>query len=66
MYIRIDRVDYSDGSHGSGFPGDVDPWPSEPDGGNGDGSSLSRKVPGDYGNDVANWQAASDTAGEVN
>jgi len=58
MYIRIDRLEYSDGSHGIGFPGDVDPWPTEPDGSNGNGSSLSRKVAGDYGNDVANWQAA--------
>ena len=66
MYIRIDRLDYSDGSHGSGFPGDVDPWPSEPDGSNGNGSSLSRKVPGDYGNDVDNWEAAIASPAAVN
>jgi hypothetical protein len=49
-YIRIDRVVYSDGSHPEG----EDPWPTEPDG---TGQSLGRKVPADYGNDVANWQA---------
>jgi len=66
MYIRIDRVDYSDGSHGENFPGGVDPWPSEPDGNNGDGSSLSRKVPGDYGNDVNNWEAAIASPAAIN
>ena len=62
QYIRVDKVNYSDGDNP---PGD-DPWPTEPDGENGDGSSLSRKVLADYGNDVANWQAASPTPGTIN
>ncbi len=49
-YIRIDRVNYSDGSHPEG----EDPWPTEPDG---TGQSLHRVVPDNYGNDVANWIA---------
>jgi len=36
-YIRVDRVNYSDGSHPENCPGGEDPWPSEPDG---DGQSL--------------------------
>jgi hypothetical protein len=56
-YIRVDRVNYSDGSH----PVGQDPWPTEPDGG---GSSLSRKVPADYGNDPDNWTAATPSPGE--
>ena len=51
-YIRVDRVVYSDGVH----PPGEDPWPPEPDGG---GSSLARKAPADYGNDVINWKAAT-------
>ncbi|MHC4642318.1 MAG: hypothetical protein ACYS32_11790, partial [Planctomycetota bacterium] len=62
-YIRIDRVTYSDGSHPEDCPGGVDLWPTEADGG---GQSLSRKVPGDYGNDVANWQAATPSPGAAN
>jgi len=58
-YIRIDRVVYSDGFHPEG----EDPWPTEPDGQNGDGSSLHRKVPGNYGNDVINWEALAPTPG---
>jgi len=58
-YIRVDRVVYSDGSHPEG----EDPWPIEPDGQNGDGSSLHRKVPGNYGNDVINWEALTPTPG---
>jgi hypothetical protein len=56
-YIRVDRVNYSDGSH----PVSQDPWPTGPDGG---GSSLSRKVPADYGNDPDNWTAATPLPGE--
>jgi len=59
-YIRIDRVNYSDGSHPEDCPGGVDHWPTEADGG---GKSLTRKVPADYGNDVANWKAASPSPG---
>ena len=55
-YIRVDRVNYSDGSH----PVGGDPWPTEPDGA---GSSLVRKEPEDYGNDVINWKAASPSPG---
>lgn len=58
-YIRIDRVNYSDGSHPEG----EDPWPVAADGG---GSSLSRIVPGDYGNDVANWTAGPASPGLPN
>jgi len=56
-YIRIDRVNYSDGSH----PVGEDPWPPEPDG---TGKALTRKVPSAYGNDVANWQSARPGPGQ--
>jgi hypothetical protein len=62
-YIRIDRVTYSDGLHPEDVPGGVDLWPTEADG---LGKSLSRKVPADYGNDVANWKAATPSPGAVN
>jgi hypothetical protein len=62
-YIWIDRVNYSDGSHPEDCPGGVDDWPTEADGG---GKSLSRKVPSDYGNDVANWKWADPSPGEAN
>ena len=63
QYIRIDRVAYSDGSHPEDCPGGVDLWPTEADG---HGKSLSRRVPADYGNDVANWQAAAPSPGAAN
>jgi len=62
-YIRIDRVTYSDGLHPEDCPGGVDLWPTEADG---LGKSLSRKVSKDYGNDVANWQAATPSPGLAN
>jgi hypothetical protein len=62
-YIRIDRVVYSDGSHPEDCPGGVDYWPTEADG---LGKSLSRKDPNDYGNDVANWEAAAPSPGLAN
>ncbi|MHC4631931.1 MAG: lamin tail domain-containing protein, partial [Planctomycetota bacterium] len=62
-YIRIDRVNYSDGLHPEDCPGGVDYWPIEADG---LGKSLSRKDPNDYGNDVANWQAADPSPGIAN
>jgi hypothetical protein len=62
-YIRIDRVTYSDGSHPEDCPGGVDLWPTEADG---LGKSLSRKVPAEYGNDVANWKAATPSPGVAN
>jgi len=62
-YIRIDRVNYSDGSHPEDCPGGVDLWPTEADG---LGKSLSRKVSADYGNDVINWEAALPSPGVAN
>ncbi|MHC4619241.1 MAG: lamin tail domain-containing protein, partial [Planctomycetota bacterium] len=55
-YIRVDRVNYSDGSH----PVGEDPWPTEPDG---TGKSLARRIASDYGNDVINWKADDPTPG---
>jgi hypothetical protein len=62
-YIRIDRVTYSDGRHPDDCPGGIDLWPTAADG---RGKSLSRKVSTDYGNDVANWEAATPTPGVAN
>jgi hypothetical protein len=62
-YIRIDRVTYSDGGHPEDCPGGVDLWPT---GADGRGKSLSRKVSNDYGNDVANWKAATPSPGTAN
>lgn len=56
FYIRIDRVNYSDGSHPSG----EDPWPVDADG---FGPSLTRRAPEDYGNDPENWIAANPSPG---
>jgi len=60
-YIRVDRVNYSDGSHPENCPGGVDLWPVEADG---NGMALTRKVPTDYGNDPENWLAGHPSAGE--
>ncbi|MBE0536974.1 MAG: lamin tail domain-containing protein [Phycisphaerae bacterium] len=60
MYIRVDRVAYSDGSH----PAGEDPWPTQPDGS--DAYTLCRKSSAEYGNDAANWQAAAPTPGATN
>ncbi len=60
-YIRVDRVNYSDGSHPEDCPGGVDLWPSQADG---DGQSLTRKVLSDYGNDPENWIAVSPSPAE--
>ncbi|MBN1765703.1 MAG: lamin tail domain-containing protein, partial [Sedimentisphaerales bacterium] len=55
-YIRVDRVNYSDGSH----PVGTDPWPIGPDGPAVLGSvALVRDVAFDYGNDVENWYAGT-------
>ena len=54
-YIRMEQVNFSDGSHPLGN----DPWPPGADGTV--GASLHRKVAGEYGNDVANWLAAAPT-----
>jgi hypothetical protein len=60
-WIRVDRVVYSDGSHGADFASGVDPWPLEADGG---GWSLHRTISTGYGNDPANWHAAEPSPGE--
>jgi len=62
-YIRVDRVNYSDGLHPEDCPGGIDLWPTEADGG---GKSLTRIVPADYGNDVINWQADDPSPGVSN
>jgi hypothetical protein len=59
-YIRVDRVDYSDGSHPGGEPGDIDLWPTEADG---QGKSLTRISTTLYGNDPNNWTASTPTPG---
>ncbi|MBL7154153.1 MAG: lamin tail domain-containing protein [Phycisphaerae bacterium] len=51
-YIRIDRINYSDGSHPENCPGNIDLWPM---GADGEGSSLNRIDPRLYGNDPNNW-----------
>ena len=61
QYIRIDRVNYSDGSHPEDSPGWIDLWPIDSDG---QGASLSRKVATDYGNDPENWIAATPSPGQ--
>ncbi len=61
-YIRVDRVNYSDGSHPEDCPGGIDLWPTEADG---DGSSLTRIDPNLYGNDPNNWGANIPSPGEV-
>ena len=60
-YIRVDRVNYSDGSHTEKFPGLIDLWPAETDG---FGRSLTRRVLSDYGNDPNNWIASAPSPGE--
>ena len=61
QYIRIDRINYSDGLHPENCPGGIDFWPVEADG---DGMALARKVPADYGNDPDNWTAALASPGK--
>lgn len=61
QYIRIDRVNYSDGSHPEDCPGGIDLWPTQPDG---SGKSLTRRVLTNYGNDPDNWAASVPTPGE--
>lgn len=62
-WIEVDRVNYSDGSHGGEFAHGVDPWPVEADG---RGPSLNRLFPSRYGNDPNNWHATIPTPGSVN
>jgi hypothetical protein len=61
-YIRVDRVNYSDGSHPEDCPGGVDLWPVEADGG---GESLNRLLANRYGNDPNNWDANSPSSGQA-
>jgi hypothetical protein len=63
VWIRVDRVVYSDGSHPQEFAGGVDPWPVQADG---QGSSLNRTARGEYGNDPSNWHAAPPSPGRAN
>lgn len=49
-FLRVDKVNYSD----------LAPWPAAADG---TGNSLQRRTPEAFGNDPANWQAASPTPG---
>lgn len=63
LWIRVDRVVYSDGSHPWDFTGGVDPWPTQADG---QGSSLSRINSAAYGNDPANWRARTPSPGSPN
>ena len=53
QYIRIDRVAYDDDF----------PWPTSPDG---SGASLTRIAAHEYGNDFANWTAATANPGTAN
>jgi hypothetical protein len=62
-YIRVDRIDYSDGSHPEDCPGGVDLWPVDADG---SGDSLSRINSNLYGNDPNNWAAKSPSPGTAN
>jgi len=60
QYIRVERVNYSDGWHPGDEPGDVDLWPTEADG---LGKSLTRTSTTQYGNDPNNWTAATPSPG---
>lgn len=62
-WIEVDRVNYSDGSHGENFGGGIDPWPRQADG---MGPSLNRLSSKHYGNDPSNWQATIPTPGSAN
>jgi hypothetical protein len=62
-YIRIDRINYSDGSHPEDCPGGVDLWPVQADG---TGKSLGRINTSLYGNDPNNWDAGDPSPGSVN
>jgi len=55
-YIRVDRINYSDGTHPEDCPGLLDLWPVEADG---FGQSLMRRNLTDYGNDPNNWVASA-------
>jgi len=60
-WIRVDRVNYSDGTNGNNFSQGYDPWPRSADG---LGRALHRIAPYDtYGNDPINWQAGEPSPG---
>ena len=61
FYIRVDRINYSDGSHPEVCPSGVDFWPFEADG---KGMSLTRKALTVYGNDSNNWIALVPSPGQ--
>jgi hypothetical protein len=61
VWIRVDRVVYSDGLHPQDFAGGIDTWPAEA---NGKGKSLSRIDPQAYGDDPANWRATAASPGQ--
>ncbi len=60
QYIRIDRINYSDGAHPENFDGITDPWPTGPDG---TGPALQRLNLTTYGNDPINWNSSIATPG---
>jgi len=62
-WIKIDRVNYSDGAHPENFAKNKDPWPAAADG---LGLSLNRLFTRKYGNDPNNWQATLPTPGSAN
>jgi hypothetical protein len=58
QYIRVERINYSDGSHPGDDPADL--WPTQADG---LGKSLTRTSTTQYANDPNNWTAATPTPG---
>jgi len=63
QYIRVDRINYSDGRHPEDSPDGIDHWPTAADGG---GLSLNRLSISNYGNDPNNWQANTRSPGMAN
>ncbi len=59
-WIFVDRIRYSDGSHGEELPGGVDPWPTAADH---NGLSLTRIKFRQFGGDPTNWQAVTPSPG---
>jgi hypothetical protein len=59
-YIRVEQINYSDGSHPGSNPVEPDLWPTAADG---NGKSLGRINSALYGNDPNNWQAIMPTPG---
>jgi hypothetical protein len=62
QWIRVDQVVYGDGSHPADSPSNADPWPAAADG---QGLSLNRTDSAAYGNDPANWEAATPSPGRA-